>query len=472
MKTRLILVLIIVLTTLSAALGQQKMALFLHGFEGDADSWLSANTPQQWVSEGIVDGYVNFTYRTTELAPDSLVFLFSKFANTLNTIDFPNTEWVIVAHSLGGFVSRLGYNQIKSNPLTQHINIKAILTLGTPHQGARATGVSLSPYSTEHIYVKPVFDEFEYRMLQPLSEVHSVVGFITGLTNPDALGELQNAPLHLKTIYGTLAFWEQASILNNAKALIGVDGSVINAINSPFNHQPQYRRSIIGAEKKFIPVRSASENLDIPGSTELSTLNNFDQIRWFYMANRNAWNAEVNALNLLTWPFPNPFAAYARAKRDRWQRGRDAMDNLDVSWGQIIDSYKIVNTYSYGWMPIGSCGGNGGPVVPGEEIIPDTECLGGVLYEYTQFTVTTLIPEKNDAVVSPSYAVWSSGQQPNDQVINYLYDDVPAEGGYNHFEIKRYRRAYALQDVFQVGDLAPPMEDGANWVRFTVFGGQ
>ncbi len=53
---------------------------------------------------------------------------------------------------------------------------------------------------------------------------------------------------------------------------------------------------------------------------------------------------------------------------------------------------------------------------------------------------------------------------------NWYYDDVPADGGYNHFELRRYKRAYTLPGVFNQGDLAPPMDEAADWLKTTVFG--
>lgn len=84
---------------------------------------------------------------------------------------------------------------------------------------------------------------------------------------------------------------------------------------------------------------------------------------------------------------------------------------------------------------------------------------------------TITLPTKNDVIVQPEYATWGPGQDPNDDSgPNRYYDDIPADGGYNHFEIMRYKRAYTLPLVFRVGDLAPPMRDAADWIDEEVFG--
>lgn len=69
----------------------------------------------------------------------------------------------------------------------------------------------------------------------------------------------------------------------------------------------------------------------------------------------------------------------------------------------------------------------------------------------------------------PDYAVWNPNDDPGDGNINWYYDDVPADGGYNHFELRRYKRAYTLPGVFQKGQLAPPMDEAAQWLQNFVF---
>ncbi len=86
-------------------------------------------------------------------------------------------------------------------------------------------------------------------------------------------------------------------------------------------------------------------------------------------------------------------------------------------------------------------------------------------------------PTKNDVLIGPEYAVWSPGQHPLvENGINYYYDDVPTDGGYNHFELRRHKRAYSLPNpsggyYFQQGDVAPPMGQAGAWIRDEIFGG-
>jgi hypothetical protein len=90
-------------------------------------------------------------------------------------------------------------------------------------------------------------------------------------------------------------------------------------------------------------------------------------------------------------------------------------------------------------------------------------------WEYQYFPVNIPVATKNDVIIGPDYAVWNPGEAPNDRNINWYYDDLPTDGGYNHFELRRYKRAYTLPGVFQQGDVAPPMGQAAIWLDEVVF---
>jgi hypothetical protein len=75
------------------------------------------------------------------------------------------------------------------------------------------------------------------------------------------------------------------------------------------------------------------------------------------------------------------------------------------------------------------------------------------------------IGTKNDGLLTPQSCVWDPGSPLVGYAKNKYYDDVPNDGGYNHFELKRYKRAYTLPGVFNVGDYAPPMREAALWIN-------
>lgn len=72
--------------------------------------------------------------------------------------------------------------------------------------------------------------------------------------------------------------------------------------------------------------------------------------------------------------------------------------------------------------------------------------------------------DKNDGVVNRHSVLWSSNDE-FDDLNNLYFDDVPIDGGYNHFELCHYERPYTLPGVFDKGDLNPPMEDLEEWIK-------
>jgi len=98
------------------------------------------------------------------------------------------------------------------------------------------------------------------------------------------------------------------------------------------------------------------------------------------------------------------------------------------------------------------------------ELMLNQQCINGTLYDVQVIQWYNKIATKNDGLLSPESCVWDPGSSLTDNPKNQYYDDDPADGGYNHFELKRYKRAYTLPGVFNAGDYAPPMKDAADWI--------
>ena len=98
------------------------------------------------------------------------------------------------------------------------------------------------------------------------------------------------------------------------------------------------------------------------------------------------------------------------------------------------------------------------------ELMLNQQCINGTLYDVQVIQWYNKIATKNDGLLSPESCVWDPGSSLTDNPKNQYYDDDPADGGYNHFELKRYKRAYTLPGVFNAGDYAPPMREAARWI--------
>ena len=76
---------------------------------------------------------------------------------------------------------------------------------------------------------------------------------------------------------------------------------------------------------------------------------------------------------------------------------------------------------------------------------------------------------KNDGVVSNLSARWSADDQLDGNENSY-FDDVDEDGGYNHFELRNYERAYDLKAengsyLVRKGDRAPQYDKIVDWLR-------
>ena len=72
--------------------------------------------------------------------------------------------------------------------------------------------------------------------------------------------------------------------------------------------------------------------------------------------------------------------------------------------------------------------------------------------------------DKSDGVVNIHSVLWSADDEFGD-LNNLYFDDVPVDGGYNHFELRHYERPYTLPGVFNKGDVNPPMQRLREWIN-------
>ena len=144
-----------------------------------------------------------------------------------------------------------------------------------------------------------------------------------------------------------------------------------------------------------------------------------------------------------------------------WKNGLTSLRNRDATWAKIIYSKNYIESSSTILVKIDDyCDESSREVM----LTPDVRCIDGQLYEYQYVKVINVIPTKSDCFLTFNSMTWNKGDNPNDRQKNFHYPDDTPEGGYNHLEIKRYKRAYTLPGVFNKGQLAPPMEETARWI--------
>ena len=159
-----------------------------------------------------------------------------------------------------------------------------------------------------------------------------------------------------------------------------------------------------------------------------------------------------------------------------WNKGLTSLRNMDATWAKIIDSKNYIETNSTILVKIDDyCDESSREVM----LTPDVRCIDGELYENQYVKVINVIPTKTDGFLTVNSMTWNKNASLNDGVHNFHYADYNVnafgqdDGGYNHLEVKRYKRAYQLKDkdvkvIFNKNDPAPPMREAALWVRDVV----
>jgi hypothetical protein len=155
------------------------------------------------------------------------------------------------------------------------------------------------------------------------------------------------------------------------------------------------------------------------------------------------------------------------------KNGLTSLRNRDATWAKIIDSKNYSKSYSTILVMIDDyCDESSREVM----LTPDVRCIDGQLYEYQHVKVINVIPTKSDGFLTVNSMTWNKNAPLNDGVHNFHYADYNVNafgqdnGGYNHLEVKRYKRAYQLKDkagkvIFNKNDPAPPMLEAADWIR-------
>ena len=484
----------------SHAQTRKTYALFISGYgEG---VWTDSGTPQDWKNRGIIDDYAILdgvvTSRLDQLSnievysvSDLRTYLGSRtdeliYDLTSLYVKGANADVIVVGHSAGGFLARAltsivdnygiplayGHGNWKPNILT--------VTLATPHQGARVFNKSGSTTAG-------IIDGWVSTVERPTGDRCRGVTWYLSLTNRSALdqvralgGQLDEASKLLQ--YGAGYFDGSNAIVPYASAL-KPGGRIVRGVNRLPN--PSDYLSVYGAEKSRTIVRLASE-LPFAGSyqgNEKSIYGDYEDLRKYYAAQRDCWNAAAAAYYssiFLSWKGPG-----ARKKANRWKEGERRLKAVDDMWVDAIDSY-FTETRT-GTRQVQVCypsyrgGGGATPILLSQDEIPGLREQQAALrecsryespYRYETYTYTVRVETKNDGIMGPQYGTWKKSQMSNFNTNatgsgsngNAYYSDVPSDGGYNHMEIRRSKRAYSTS-AFKKGDQAPPFRGIESWKR-------
>ena len=479
--------------TADAAEAQQRKryALFISVY--GSDIWEQSGTPQDWKSRGIIDGYEILDKivedKLEELASMNISSasdlvgmigegeeLYEKIVNWyIDAPAYANTELIIVGHSAGGYLARaLGalieaYGVGIASYGSERPSV-TVVTLGTPHQGARLAGKS-------ETNIQSLIDEWIDVVERPLGHAHSKVSL--GARLADKAGEIEAIPEMLDTADDKMNVWTSKAGLLPLKQVFAPGGLVPEGLQRLDN--PQNYLSVYGAEKSRTAVRMAGELTPEYGGygDEDGMYETYESLRFYYDANRIAWNV-TSVSSYALWGILG-ISKGSRAKKtaNRWKEGEKKLRGVDQLWTQVIDSYATLQRTSSRRKQV--CIPQSGerlrdpmtPMAVGPETLLPMCRRGQSAYEYTYYTYTSTVETKNDGVMGPQYGVWDKSQMERYDVDvttsnrngNLYMDDAGDDGGYNHMELRRSKRAYSKGGVFSKGDANPPVEKTERWMR-------
>jgi hypothetical protein len=465
---------------------QETIGIFFHGFQGNSEKWTEiSEVPIKWKNQEVIDDYIALDYETSELEDKNVEALVRRLVSEIafeagrKGYSLTNDRWILIGHSLGGLVARSIYPRFKSS---LKLNMVAVISIAGPMQGAGATEVTSSDVDRR---LSDMEEKISKAFQHKIGLIDFGVDFLDFVNGTNYRNRIDAIPKYIGTARDSALGYVGHIEEHKANALIGRDGSLIDEINGyretdSRNHPPQFL-SVIGAEKAKIPIRIAGQIYTDAEElkNEQKLVEQLTKLRDDYFYKHEKWyNGLFNASYLLNIQcrirhpldlfnkcqvFENRFKKN-RKYREEWKAAKREIDNIDVTWGELINSYKINTVYYQEYLP--PCENNGGgPDIPYiiREIEP-VDCSSDPGGEYITKTTQVEVPTKNDGVITIESGLWSK----NDKLVddhNRYFSDIPEDGGYNHFELRNYARQYTLPGVFKEGDKNPSMQAAENWIK-------
>ena len=399
-------------------------------------------------------------------------------------------KWIIIGHSLGGLVARAVEYEISNN--NYGIDLVGIITIGTPHQGAPAANVLAN--NAQNIVDLWHSDASQGPEVGPSSLVSlsMLILWDAGLISDEAWRTLL-MPSYLDSVKAEAEEWIGLAQDTNADELLVPLSSLIQELNSGTTVAPH--RSIIGAERSPTIMRWSSEmSTFFQGNyNEIETMEFYNGIIEWYSSNVDAFDFEVGWYEFLCIKLCIPFTdicyenSYcdqrdnSRSKRDKWQLGLAAWQNIDNTWSQAIGCGDVYTYTTQIWHP--------GYLDCSNQRDINFEIRNGTFDFETLFnvpvgcewisgwmetnTVVVNVAQKNDGLIQANMARWKSTDDwtPNNPTAmenqgNYYYDDDPSDptSGWNHSEMMRYTRIYPGTDGTPGANIETPLKDNAEWM--------
>jgi pimeloyl-ACP methyl ester carboxylesterase len=453
----------LLIAPLCVSTAQRKMAAFINGYSPDPNlGWAQSNapnlsTPAQLVAEGVLTAYVIPTLPSFNPRPQ----FDQAFSDAFSTNQL-NDKWVVVGHSLGGFLARLadaGYPYLRPILDLRGVQLKGVVTIGTPHRGLPAAANVANAVATMNAFNADVLAGPQYYATNGGGPVDEILSFLNnGRPNYQVLA---SALLDAKADVEGLSQGTMGQVVNQ----LAPNSDFINALQTIPLNAPHV--SISGVESSNSALFRWLSTLGF-GSGMTANPDEFDVTYKFSLA-RLSYQATADAEAIAEginywiywwclWDCDDERDAYYWHKdaQTAWRRGINSLNAIDDTWFTIHGEYLEATGYYQEW------------ICPGQwESTPD--CEGGYWSEPIPYTY--YYADQSDGLVTKNRTKWSDNEffDPNYggpgayQYSNVNYDGSGEnDGGYNNGEMRDLYRRY--------GNHGPskPMQYGKSWIYYWI----
>jgi pimeloyl-ACP methyl ester carboxylesterase len=320
-----------------------RKVFWVHGYQGNDNSWRPAGRDYE-MGYRIHSIYANYSAHQTSLQEATVPLRESIIDATLGTPDVPRERNFIIAHSMGGLVTRqMGLNGVLRHRTTRELLYNGIITFGTPHHGAAVANTLVFNPQKLNNHLSRACSSLTAGPLAEALNINWTGGILVGIglaIAPQLCQSAVNLGLPLAT--------------NLASTGVEPELTTNNAPNIPAMNT-QHNACYWGVEEddnesmtpRFLGAFQANRD---PGLYRAGTWDNDgiafvdDKIRMY----NDKYNYWLNR-SVPFWQYLNPIVGLINHNtivnmRAAWKKGVDWFPTLNPTWKDIIGANNIVVT--------------------------------------------------------------------------------------------------------------------------------
>ncbi len=251
---------------------EDRLISWIHGLGGGDPSWLVASEEIEKVYQTVQDRpfYLqpNWEESTENLLEDAREGTYH--AVTTNNLDAKRS--FVIAHSLGGLISRQIQQRIEDNPIPDNENtFFGLITVGTPHKGAPIVDNfdeigNLILEGIEKLSTAYIYEEIQNSILG-INLIEDFVEAVSGIDTDDPWNLIQNlGNIQFEDLFEDL--WESIIALQDPGVATDLSPSSqrINSLQSYVNNLPSIAMYGVEDDPAILRFISEDPNSDMPWS--------------------------------------------------------------------------------------------------------------------------------------------------------------------------------------------------------------